>query len=189
MAIHGVSFSESEEVILPSDPGHPEHPAYKAAEKAGKKPETPTKFKIANLTKASKIELGDIGTSPTMRNNAITIENLRTKKAFECVQRALRGWSNFTDENGKAIPFEMGTVATIHGTFIPAASDDSMSRLPFDVVFELAELILEKNGMTRQVEKNLENLSPLLNGDSLEIGDAANAQSNNNESEDVPKKQ
>jgi len=184
MAIHGVSLAEREEVILKSDPGHPDNPEYKAAVEAGRTPEKPTKFFIGNMTKADKIELGDIGTSPTMRDGAITMENHRTKRAYTAVQRSLKGWDNFII-NGKKVPFEEGTVATASGQLVAGASDGSMAKLPLDVVHELSDIILEKNGMTRQAEKNFASLLQPSAGASSETGAAANAQQSSSESEDA----
>lgn len=184
MAIKGVSHAEREEIILPSDPGHPDHEDYKAAIKAGREPEKPTKFFVGNLSKGCRIELGDIGTSPTMREGAITMENRRTKRSYEAVQRALRGWENFTDASGNPIPFELGTVMTNSGP-VKGATDETMTRLSADIIFELAEAVLEKNGMIRGLAKGSEAPLSQLGEAISEIGAATTAPQSNENNEDA----
>lgn len=188
MAIRGVSLAETEEVILPSDPGHPDNPAYKAATKAGKEPETPTKFLIGNLTQACRVEIGDMTTSPTMRDGGVTMELKRTKRAMETVKRGLRGWSNMLDAKGKVIPFVEGTIPTAAG-FVKGASDESLAHLPAEVIFELAVKILEKNGLSKAMEGNFDGVSLQSPGDNSAIGDATIAAPTSSESEAAPQPQ
>ena len=185
MAIRGVSMAETEEVILPSDPGNPENTAYKTAVKLGQEPEKPTKFIIGNLTQACRVEIGDMTTTPTMRDGGVTMEMKRTKRAYETVRRGLRGWSNFVDDKGKVIPFEEGTIPTAGG-FIKGASDNSLAHLPQEILFELAVKILEKNGMTKAMEGNFGGVSPQSPGDNSVIGDVTAAPLMKNENEDAP---
>lgn len=188
MAIRGVSLSEREEVILPHDPGHPDHPEYKKAVKQGRKPDEPTRFFIGNLTKGCRIELGDMTTSPTMKDGGVTMELRRTKRAYAVVQRGLQGWENMTDHAGKPLKFVGGTVQTPHG-FVVGAADESMLHLGADDIDALSKLILEKNGMTRATEGNF-GAPSLPFGESLsETGDATTAQTSSDVSEDAPQPQ
>jgi hypothetical protein len=184
MAIRGVSLSEREEVILPHDPGHPEHPEYKKAIKQGRNPDEPTKFFVGNLTKGCRIELGDMTTSPTMKDGGVTMELRRTKRAYAVVQRALHGWENMTDHKGKPIAFVSGTVQTPHG-FVAGASDETMMQLGADDIDALSKFILEKNGMTRQAEGNFGAQSLPFGGTPSENGDATTALTDSAVSEDA----
>ena len=185
MAIRGVSLSEQEEVILPHDPGHPDHPEYKKAIKEGREPESPTKFFIGNLTKGCRIEIGDMSASPTMKDGGVTMDLRNTKRAYAVVQRGLMGWENMLDSSGKPVKFEQQTIQTASG-FVKGASDASMLVLSGDEIRVLAKMILDKNGMTRQVEGNFGGQSP-QSGDLLSaLGNVIPAQQTSNVSEDAP---
>jgi hypothetical protein len=185
MAIRGVSLSEREEVILPHDPGHPDHPEHKKAVKAGRKPEEPTRFFIGNLTKGCRIELGDMTTSPTMKDGGVTMELRRTKRAYAVVQRGLKGWENMTNHSGNPVKFVGGTVQTAGG-FVTGASDESMMHLGADDVDALAKFIIEKNGMTRGTEGNF-GAPSLPSDESLSSnGDATNVPTLNEPNVDAP---
>lgn len=185
MAIRGVSLAETEEVILASDPGNPEHPDYKKAIEEGRKPEEPTKFMIGNLTAACRVEIGDLTTSPTMRDGGVTMELKRTKRATVTVQRGLRGWSNMLDNAGKPIKFAEGTVQTQAG-FVKGASEESLQYLPQEVIFELAVKILEKNGLSKVVEGNSSGVSSPSPDPLSAIGDVTNVLPINNANEAAP---
>ena len=184
MAIRGVSLSETEEVILPHDPGHPENPAFKAAIKKGSETEFPTKFLIGNLTKGCRTELGDMTTSPTMRDGGVTLETKRTRRNYEIAQRGLRGWDNMLDHGGKPVKFERETIKTQNGHVV-GASDASMMHLSQDDIDALAVLIFEKNGMTRKMEGNFAGVLPQFAGQPSETGAANTAQTTSSESEAV----
>lgn len=188
MAIKGLSMSEREEVILPSDPGHPDNPEYKAAVKLGKEPEKPTKFFLKPLSKGCRIELGDMGPSPTMRDGAVTMELRNTRRSYSLVERSLVGWDNFTDDEGKPFVFEAGTIQTAHG-LIPGAGSKSMQVLPSFIVSELAQIILRKNGMTKELVGNSD-LPSLQPGDQPSAtGAATDAPKTSGVSEDAPQPQ
>ncbi len=189
MAIRGVSLAEREEVILPHDPGHPDHKEYKAAVKKGLPLPEPTKFYIGNLTKACRIEIGDMSTSPTMRDGGVTMEMRRTKKAYMIVQRGLQGWDNMLDHAGNPAKFEQATIPTASGGFVKGASDTCMMLLGADEIDALAKLILEKNGMTRQAEGNFVNPLQQSVAELSESGPATDAPQTNNASEDAPNPQ
>lgn len=155
MAIKGVSLAEREAVILPHDPGHPDNADFKAAIKAGRETEQPTKFIIGNLSRADRIELGDMTTSPTMRDGGVTMEMKRTKRAYAAVERALQGWENMLDANGKPVKFVPGTIQTANG-FVAGASEESLAHLSAFDIFALSEIILAKNGITKALEGNSE---------------------------------
>lgn len=188
MAIRGVSMAEREEVILPHDPGHPENPAYKKAVKKGQTPEEPTKFYVGNLTKACRIEIGDMSASPTMKDGGVTMDMRNTKRAYTIVQRGLADWSNMLDHNGKPARFGSTTLQTANG-FVKGADDETMQLLSGEDIRVLSVKILEKNGMTKQTEGNFE--EPLLPSadQPFEDGPVTDAQSISNGNEDAPKLQ
>lgn len=185
MAIRGVSMAEREEVILPHDPSHPDHREYKKAVAAGDDPGQPTKFFIGNLSKACRIEIGDLSTSPTMRDGGVTMEMRRTKRAYTIVQRGLQGWENMLDHAGKPAKFELATIQTTGG-FVKGASDACMQLLSADDIDALARLILDKNGMTRQAEGN-SGVPSLPFGDLPSVnGAATDAPKTSDVNEDAP---
>lgn len=161
MAIHGLSLAESEEYILPEDPGHPEHVEYKKAVAAGNAPATPTVFKIGNLTKQDRTLLGDMTNAPTMQAGTLTMSNKRTHRSYETVQRGLRGWSNLLTPEGKPIPFKTESLPDGLGGFMAVVSDESMLALPTPVIHQLAEQIMARNGLTNAAVKNSEGASLL----------------------------
>lgn len=178
-------MSEREEVILPHDPSNPDHADYKKAVKNGDDPGKPTIFYIGNLSKACRIEIGDLSTSPTMRDGGVTMELRRTKRAYTIVQRGLQGWDNMLDHDGKPVKFDLATIPTAGG-FVKGASDACMQLLSVDDIDALARLILEKNGMTRQVEGNSGALSLPFGDLPSASGDATNAAKTSEQSEDAP---
>ena len=161
MAIRGVNLAEKEAWVHPEDPGHEDHADYKAAIAAGKTPEQPTVYYLGNLTSEDRIELGDMGATPTMRDGGITMSLRNTQRAYEVVRRGLKGWDNQLDHDGKPAAFEMGTVRTSTGSFQPCVEGSSMQHLPQMIINDLAQKILEKNGMTAELEKKSEGASPL----------------------------
>lgn len=201
MAIRGLSMSEREEVILESDPGHPDtykKACVKAAEMREKHPkqvslypdpvfEEPTRFYLKPLSKGCRIELGDMGPSPTMRDGAVTMQLRGTQRAYALVERALVGWT-LADDDDKPIKFVPGTIATAHG-MVPGASSESMMFLPQHIIGELAGVVLRKNGMTKELVGNSEAPSLQLEGLPSETGPATDAQPTSNEKEAAPKKQ
>jgi hypothetical protein len=146
MAIKGLSLAEKEPYILKDDPGHPDN--------VGDSGEKPTIFYIGNLTQADRVEIGDITMTPTMNNTGVTMSMQRMKKTYLTVQRGLKGWENLTDPDGKPIPFEQGTDKDAAGKFRSVVKDECMLRLSSDMIFELADAILIKNGMSKELAKN-----------------------------------
>lgn len=177
-------MAEREEVILPHDPSHPDNAAYKKAIKEGTDPGQPTKFYIGNLSKACRIEIGDLSTSPTMRDGGVTMELRRTKRAYTIVQRGLVGWDNMQDHDGRPAKFDLGTIQTAGG-FVKGASDACMQLLSVDDIDALAKVILEKNGMTRQAEGNSAGLSLPFGDLPSASGNATDAPTTKDENEGV----
>jgi hypothetical protein len=155
MAIYGISLSERSEFILPEDPGNPENPAYKKAVEAGESTEAPTIFYLGNLTMADRVEIGDMTSSPTMRDGAISIHANRTKRSMTTVRRALKGWDNFTGPDGEVFNFKTETFRRADGTNFEGPDDATMSHLTNDIVLQLQERIFELNGIEESFEKKL----------------------------------
>ena len=184
MAIKGVSLAEKEPYILKDDPGHPENAEFKAAQSAGSEPEKPTTFYIGNLTKADRVEIGDMTASPSMRGDTITMTMKRVERDYLIVQRGLKGWDNMLAHDGRPVKFETETQQQ-GGKFIVGPSDECLSHLPQEAINEIAGAILDKNGMRSAVEKNFEGASPQPVAQPFAIGDAPNAPTIRNESEDA----
>ena len=189
MAIRGVNLAEKEAWVHPEDPGHPDHPEYKAAIEKGQEPEKPTTYYLGNLTAHDRIELGDMGATPTMRDGGITMSLRNTQRAYEVVKRGLKGWDNQLDHDGKPAKFEEGTLRTATGGFQKCADDAAMIHLPQQIINDLATEILKKNGMTNELEKKFDGASPQSDVLSSVIGDAPLAPPTSNESADAPKQQ
>ena len=186
MAIRGVNLAEKEPFILPDDPGHEDHEDYKAAIAAGKDPEKPTVYYLGNLTAEDRIELGDMGATPTMRDGGITMSLRNTQRAYQVVKRGLKGWDNQLDHTDKPVKFVEGTLRTATGGFQPCADDRSLLHLPQHIINALAAKILEKNGMTGELEKKSAGASSQSEGLSSVIGDAPIALPISSENEAAP---
>ena len=124
MAVHGVSLAEKDRYILREDPAHPDNleTAFatrthkqelsdeqkseirrKVEDEAGQ----PTVFVLGNLLGEDRTFLGDMGQGMEQTpQGTFRMTTKNTAKMFEVVRRGLRGWENFTDENGKKLPFE-----------------------------------------------------------------------------------
>lgn len=152
MALKGLSLAEKEPYVLKDDPGHPD--------KVGDTGEKPTIFYIGNLSQADRVEIGDITMTPTMSNTGVSMSMQRMKKTYLTVQRGLKGWENFTDTSDKPTPFEAGTDKDGTGKFRPVVKDECMLRLSSEMIFELADAILIKNGMSKELAKNSGTPSP-----------------------------
>ena len=188
MAIKGLTMAERERVVLPSDTGHPEHPEYLKAVKEGRETDAPTVFIISPLSKGCRVELGDMGPSPVMRDGEVRMDLRGTKRNFAVVERALRGWENYNDENGQPIAFgELGTIQTAAG-LVPGASGAAMQRLHIDTINELASIILSKNGVTKEIVGNSAQLSQPSGGNPSETGLATVAPTTSDESGAASKK-
>lgn len=200
MAIHGVNLAEKLAFVLPEDPGHPDeinHLIDKAEDEeiaSGKRKTSfgtdkraemfeaytaankPTTYMVGNLTSADRIELGDMGATPTMKDSGITMTMRNVQRAYEVVQRGLKGWDNQLDFNGVMVPFITETIRTGGGEFQEAVASSCMVHLPQSVIMSLSTEILRKNGMTAELEKNSEGASLPLTDLNSKIGGAVNAQ-------------
>ena len=165
MAIHGISLAETENFIIPEDPGHPDNIKLL---KAGVTPEEPTVFLIGVLTVDDRTELGDMGATPTMRDSGISMQGRETKKAYEIVRRGLKGWTNFV-VGGAPMPFEAVT-DNIGASFRIVASSNCMLVMDKDTIQSIANQILERNGMKSTMEKKLEGASLLPNDLGSQLG-------------------
>jgi hypothetical protein len=204
MAIHGVSLSEREAYVLDADPAKPENitkavkdraDAYKRstgiaadtikleAIEADVRHEAgaPTVFYTGNLSRADRIEIGDMTVTPTMKDNGITMNQQRIRKAYTIVARGLKGWDNMLDSDGNVARFELST-AQVGAGFSATVSDDCLSLLTQENIQELATRILIKNGMQGELEKNLDAASQQLSGQALLGGAATPAPTIKNES-------
>lgn len=186
MAIHGLSMAENEQYILKSDPAHPDNikavfekraidaktqeerdEILRAVEnEAGK----PTIFLLGNLLHEDRVYLTDMAggmeQTPTGSFRMIPKNN---QKVTEAVRRALRGWSNFFDQNGKEIVFVTSPGTGERGQPRSFVSQDSLSALHMDIIRELSDRILEVNGVSGALEKKLQ--AALRQGFAMPSGD------------------
>lgn len=195
MAIRGVNLAEKEEFIHPSDPGHPDQIKERIGDKdmtqakrdelTAKylKEDPPTKYFIGNLTATDRVEFGDMSATPTMRDGGITMDLRNTKKAYEVVQRGLKGWENQLDANGKPVEFKTSTGTDAQGGFIVIVDPECMVHLPQKVIMDLSLEIQKKNGMVAELAKKSDAqslASDALNSaiGSAETGAAMNSEQN-----------
>lgn len=188
MAIRGVSLAEREDYILREDPGHPDHPEFIAAQKANQTPDKPTTFFIGNLTRADRIEMNDMTTTPVMSGSTVSMTTQRTRKAYEVVRRGLKGWDNMLDAEGNPAKFETITDQVGASSFREVVSDTSMSVLSSQHIMELADAILLKNGMTEDMAKNFGSVSQPSGDQHSQDGHVQDAPTNKSKSVDAPPK-
>jgi hypothetical protein len=177
MAIRGVNLRESEDYILKSDPAHPDNPV--------KTDEKPTIFRIGNLTAGDRVELGDMVSSPSMKDGTITMSLRRVNKAYEVVRKGLKGWDNFIGFDGNEVKFKEETAQSPQGAFLKVASAESLLHLPQEAIIELSNAILDKNGMRSELEKKFDGASSLSDASLFGTGLVTDAPLISNENEDA----
>lgn len=185
MALRGVSLQETEEFIHPDDPGHEDHAEYKKAIKMDLAPEKPTVYKIGNLTQADRVYLGDLTNTPSLREGQMLMTSRNTMRMYEYVKRGLKGWENQLDHEGKPVEFKLATMQDQDGTMRPCVSEESMNILPRSIIFDIAEQIRDKNGMTEDLVKKFSGVSSQPDDQLSETGDVPNVPTNNEQSEDA----
>jgi hypothetical protein len=74
------------------------------------------------------------------------------RAAYLTAQMGLVGWTNLRDEDGADVPFK-GAQVSVGGAASQGASDESMDRLPFDAILELAAEVQRRGETTEQSAK------------------------------------
>lgn len=140
MAIKGISIFESEEYISRTD-------TEKDKSKA-------TIFILGSLDVSTKARLQD--NMMAMESDGINtnIKTNRNTVYLEAVRYGLKGWKNFIDEKGNEIKFDT-VKRLVSGGEIDIPSDESLNRLPSNIIRELGEKILNVNSLSEFMEKNL----------------------------------
>lgn len=77
----------------------------------------------------------------------------RTKMNFEAVRLALKGWENFLDAEGNAVPFKSFN-RDVNATSKDVVAPDLLDRIPLDVVNELADFVLAQHTLEDADGKN-----------------------------------
>jgi hypothetical protein len=205
MAVRGVSLAEREQHILKDDPAHPDQiiketekrlSAIPFAEREARRPSIednvreeagkPTVFFIGNLTKADRVELGDMTNAPIMRDGGIIMDSRRVKRAYELVQRGLKGWENFLDASGRVVAFQEGTIQNAGAGFSKGVHPEVLAHLSQEQMLELANAVLDKNGMRTELEKNFAGASQPSAANPSVTGDAPIVSTINVSNEDAP---
>lgn len=170
MAIHGLSLAEVDRYILKADPAHPDNikaeynrltatmtdEAEKASMLAKIEADAgqPTVFLLGNLLHEDRVFFGDMaGGMEQTPQGSFRMTPKNTQKASETVRRSLRGWENFQSASGKPLTFTTSPGVGERGQPRSFVSIESMAMMHMDIIKELAERVLEVNGVTGVVEK------------------------------------
>jgi len=143
MAITGLSKIETTEYISEKDPCKTE------AEGA-------TVFLLGAIDKelvgalrdnAQTMDLTDGKQSMVLNTSAMMVKACRA---------GLRGWRNFKDDSGKDIMFKLEE-GYLFGKPLKLVSEETIAKMPFDLVIELGRAIVDKNSrMDATLLKNLQ---------------------------------
>lgn len=116
-----------------------------------------TKFQIGTLDSRVLGRLKDMATSIVVDSNDSSGEiqtNINANDVnFQTVCFGLRGWENFTDENGKDIKFKT-TKRTMGPNSYTIADPELVCKIPEVVIAELASEIRKSNELTETETKN-----------------------------------
>lgn len=140
MAILGISTFENQEYISEKDP-------------AKTKEEGATVFILGSLDVDIKAKLTDRSFSMEVGSGDQKINSQNNTVALDAVRFGLRGWENFKDKDGKAIPFK-SEETLIGGRMYSVVSQKTLNSLPIDLIVELGNKIMRVNTVSEQVEKN-----------------------------------
>ena len=139
--IKGISLTETQFIILPKDD-----------------PDNPTKWKIGVIDSLIMAEIQDLitlfepdgsGNRDAPAKTKLCINLVKT----EAVRYGLKGWENFADSTGTSVPFRTER-RHIGGKTVDALADDLLRMIPFNVVTELGDRILDKNRFSEEEAKN-----------------------------------
>lgn len=116
--------------------------------------ENATKFVLGALDTRLMTSLADksFETITTADGDQVAKANQLTI-AYNMVKFGLKGWTNYTDEDGNPVEFKQGTT-NVGGKAYPCVQDDLLARLPLELVMELAAAIQDVNSVSEQDSKN-----------------------------------
>lgn len=119
---------------------------------------SPTVFTLGTLTARVQVFLRDQATKfrPDPDNeDKVVAEFSPNAAAYETVRFGLRGWSNFTDEDGNELKFST-VEKQLAGRTYNVVSEESMDLLHADVIREISEELTKVNTLSEEEAKNSE---------------------------------
>jgi hypothetical protein len=139
--IKGISLSETEQFICKDDD-----------------PNSPTKWKLGVIDSLIMAEIQDLITLFEPDGSGRPDAPAKTKLCLnvvraEAVRYGLKGWENFCDEVGSQIIFRTEK-RNIGGKAVDAVADELMRIIPFTIVSQLGDRILQKNRFSEEEAKN-----------------------------------
>jgi len=139
--IKGISLSETEQFICKDDDEN-----------------NPTKWKLGVIDSLIMSEIQDLITLFEPDSTGRPDAPAKTKLCLnlvraEAVRFGLKGWENFCDEVGGQIIFKTEK-RNIGGKSVDAVADDLMRIIPFTVISQLGDRILQKNRFSEEEAKN-----------------------------------
>ena len=119
--------------------------------------ENPTRWKIGVIDALVMAEIQDLITVfepdySNMEGPAKSKLCLNRVKS-EAVRYGLKGWENFVDSTGSAVPFRTER-RTMGGRTVDALPDELMQMIPFVIVTEIGDKILTMNRLNEGEVKN-----------------------------------
>lgn len=140
MAIVALNLASTWEFVSELDPA-------KGTEEA-------TRFRLGALDARVMAHIRDLATSVTARS--VEAGDVRINMAsmlFAAAQFGLRGWTNLRDSAGNDVPFR--TVdRVVGGKTYKVVAPELLELLPFDVVQEIGQAVLDGNSLSKEEAKN-----------------------------------
>lgn len=165
-----VSTLDSGRVLYPETIEDPDDPAQPATDQPRSRPHPKagqvdiaasreagaTIFFLGALTVNQRAYITDkTGVVQEWGDNGARFVHRQGLRNLEAVRLGLRGWENFSDPSGDAIPYETTQRAIGSETPMPVPTDDTIGRLGIYLVNEIGEEILNKNAVAETMQKNL----------------------------------
>lgn len=156
MALIAISVDDHEQYVSIYDPARKEVPVLdEKGEKTGEVKididmETATIFELAPLDVRMNARIND----STMQVTQMSGVSMQLNAAnVEIVKHGLKGWKNFTDKDGKAVPF-LTEKLPVGSTTYTVVSDQSLTRLGTQLLKELASRIKDLTQVSPNAAKN-----------------------------------
>lgn len=144
MAIVGISLKETEEYISSLDTAKTES-------------DGAVIWILGSLDADTRAALADERTEFSIDTEGDVISSKRSMAlknnqiALKAVRAGLRGWRNFKDVNGNAIPFDGVETLTSNGP-VKYISTKTLNRIPLPVIVDLGNRIIELNSVSASLE-------------------------------------
>lgn len=102
-----------------------------------------TSFSFSNEDLARAAKIGSGGEFDADDDSTLDTKVEKSKMAFEAVRRGLKGWENFIGSDGNAIEFKTVIRDVGGGVKKSVVPNDLMDMIPFAVIEELADQIMD----------------------------------------------